>query len=219
MSNVNYLEQSITAVQSIDPDLLGTLAVGDELGNGTRYRAYSVGELGTARDLMHVGLKIPKRSTESIDIRVINDVTLGSLLIDRVPSLLPAIPRFVGALAVAGRGNVAVITEDVSLGGEHGVEYEVPVPDDVKQELFSAFGDLGSPEEVFDQTVLQRGTAFIVDGQLKFLDFLPSLFNTRFRRADINREAQYASDDRLDELIVTVAADSRLARSVVAMLR
>jgi hypothetical protein len=148
-----------------------------------------------------------------VDERVISDMALTTVLSDRVPSLKPLVPAFLGILAIDGQSR-AIITEDASEGGQYGVEQEVRLPEGIESELFDAFAWAGSPNEVFDISTLRRNMAFNVNGRTRILDLTPPPFNFQFRKWPEYREAFNAIDARLEDVTLTIGADSVLATSI-----
>lgn len=124
------------------------------------------------------------------------------------------VPKFLGILAIEGIGSSAVITEDVSKGGEYELGWEVPLPENIEQELFTAFDWAGNPDQVFNFKSLRKVVAFNVNGQPRLLDFTPPLFRPQFRKWPEYRTALHAVGDHLEELTITVGRNSLLAGSI-----
>jgi hypothetical protein len=210
---MSYLEQCVYACSTVDPDLLGDMSVGEILGHGSGFDTHCLGRLTIGGEVQHVALKIPTVFLHRVDARVINDISLSTILTNRVPSLRPMLPTFVGVLAL-GEKSRAIITEDASAGGQYGVEQQACLPDDIEGELFDAFAWAGSPNEVFDISTLRRTTAFDVNGKPRILDLMPPPFKNQFRKWPEYLEVRYAAEDWLQDVTVSVRPNSTLAASI-----
>jgi len=213
---MSYLEQCIDACSAIDPDELGDMSAGDVLGRGSGFDAHSIGSMSLNGVVLPMGLKVPTVFLHRVDMRVVSDISLSTVLTNRVPSLKSMLPAFVGVLAIDGESR-AILTEDASAGGQYGVEQHTKLPEDIEGELFDAFAWAGSPNEVFDILTLRRNTAFNVNGKAMILDLMPPPFRDQFRKWPEYLEIRYAAEDWLPNVTVSVRPNSTLAASVDAL--
>jgi len=170
--NQSYIEQSIAALKTIDAERLSAarLTMPSNIGSETEF--YSLGWPRAYRRI-HVGLKVPRPDRQvEVARRFRDELSMISLLADRLPDLRAKLPRFMGSLLVAGETK-ALITEDVSKVLVKPIR-QVRVSEATRNLLRLEFCSEYQPlENVFDEDLLNRRVAFMVGGSEMLLDFSP----------------------------------------------
>jgi hypothetical protein len=148
------------------------------------------------------------------DYRLETELPSISLLTERVPSLTPQVPYFMGRIVMGGEA-VATLTEDVTDGGSKPIR-PAPVAEAVRGKLVSAFCSPGRGlYTIFDYNALKT-LAFMVDSQERLLDFTPSPIKAS-RQREAGLEAHIQQVKRVGGLLsVTISSDSRLGEALTA---
>ncbi|GEM_PF-6221916 len=168
-----YIDHSIEVAQSVDAEQLGQAELGEMIGDpGSPTRFYALEEV-EAIDHVAVGIKVsPPADRFAIRNQLPQELAAISILTQRVPELMPKVPRFMAQLVVDSEV-VAVLTEDATDGGFKDVSPQ-PVSKSVRRRLASVFCSGGATlADTFDVALFENGLAFNVAGEERLLGFDP----------------------------------------------
>jgi hypothetical protein len=217
---MQYIEHCKATVAGINLDELAALPLGPEVGmagSGFKFcQLGQLGQLGIDGRQEWIGAKVPRMQVTDVQDRLRQEVPFLAYCLDSQPRLRSRVPNFMGILAVEGSDACALLTEDVSRGGQFGV-HSRRASHDSRALFYVSFSQLGGYRSVLDVVELDFTTAFDVDGEERLLDFTPLPVNKHCITREAKPEYWQLHDrvsNEIEALTVTVPGDSPLGRAV-----
>lgn len=213
--SVSYIDRCVQAVESIDVAALSELTIGDEVDRGHETAFKHLGRLGVLGDEIYVGLKIPvPGNRHDAEFRFQGDVEAIESLLRYMPEYAPKPPKFMALLRVGEGKPVALLTEDVTRGGEvkaWPIGRIRDEPSELARSIIKAFEGVEGAK-VLDRDI-DYSLAFIVGDETRFLDFTPPpVWLSHREGCDISQKIDHLIDD--GSLVIGINPQSPLGVSL-----
>jgi hypothetical protein len=171
----NYIDRCVEAAQTVDAESLSELSVGRRIGSrGSEFTMRTLGRVSVLHGEEHLGLKIPDAGPGwPVERRILQELEAIELLLEHMPELSPAVPRFLALLSVDEEDPLAVLTEDASQGGKISMRpfSVVGGKSELAGSIAEAFAAVDGTE--VDRKAIDYLLAFMIGDRQRLLDFTP----------------------------------------------